>query len=197
MSTKLDAPLMGVREWCVYGFMGNPGTNLISTGRALPWSEGVQEAICAKRVNPERRKDGEPFWLPPEHKAPNYYCTCGLYAYYNRDSYMDHSEQQASNGGIAGVVSAWGKVFRREYGFRAQFMRLEAFIRMCPDMEYMGKRFDLSGAYQEMAERHDVPLIEEEEVSVFMALSGGTVLEPEGSFSPRGFLKQRGETWGK
>jgi hypothetical protein len=80
---------------------------------------------------------------------------------------------------VSGVVSAWGKVIRCGYGFRAEYMKLEAFIVAAEWFEKWGTTIDLLPAHRSLAEKHGVPLIKPDEVSAFMGLSGGSVLECE------------------
>lgn len=197
---KVDAPIMGVREWAV----GDDGS-LNSTGVDSRWEpRGTQSARCLRTSDVSLLREHYNIMLmtvrlggPQEvrrlaqlrreiaeaenggHSAPHQGCGCGLYAFYDRDSCEEYGDGVAKQGGVRGVVSAWGKVIRAEYGFKAQYMRLEAIILERETMEHFGATVGLEGAHKNLADRHGVPLIKPEEVSAFVQLSGGTVLEPE------------------
>jgi hypothetical protein len=172
---KLDSPLMGVREWNV----GKDG-KLGSTSRGGVWSEGTQKATC---------KGGAGFYNysldsydllgpVPSHPAPHKGCGCGLYAFYTQDSLIKYGDNFTSRiDGVSGVVSAWGKIIRCEYGFRAEYMRVEAFIMEHAERSFWGTTVDFRGAYEALAKKYGVPLIKSYEVSAFIGLSGGSVLE--------------------
>jgi hypothetical protein len=174
---KLDSPLMGVREWSV----GNDG-ELGSTGMGGVWSKGTQKATCKSNVfGVTFRYHADEFAMPNQrHRAPHKSCGCGLYAFYNHDALIKHGDNiSAKLDGISGVVSAWGKIIRCEYGFRAEYMKLEALIIEHAERSFWGTTLDMREAYRSLAERHGVPLIKSYEISAFMGLSGGSVLECE------------------
>ena len=174
---KLDAPLMGVREW-------NVGTDgrLLSTGYTYTWNPGVQQAECKDILSvsmPSYPWD-DLYESSHRHRAPHRGCGCGLYAFYTYDSMIKHGDNVThKSNGISGVVSAWGKVIRSEYGFRAEYMKVEAFILEYPKRSYWGTSVDFTEAHESLAKKHGVPLIKSFEVSAFMGLSGGSVMECE------------------
>lgn len=53
------------------------------------------------------------------HEAPQFTCTCGIYA----SKILDHLRRTRSwqHGGVHGQVSLWGSVVEHEQGFRAEF----------------------------------------------------------------------------
>lgn len=197
---KVDAPIMGVREWVV----GDNGS-LKSTGVDSRWEpRGTQSAKCLRTSDVTLLMEHYRFMMMTSqlgdlgdegrlaelrreiaeaenggHLVPHQGCGCGLYAFYDRDSCGEYGDGRAKESGVRGVVSAWGKVIRHEYGFRAEYMRLEAIILERETMEHFGATVGLKGAHKNLADRHGVPLIKPEEVSAFVQLSGGTVLEPE------------------
>jgi hypothetical protein len=176
---KLDSPLMGVREWIV----GKDG-GLRSTGMGGVWSEGAQKATCRSGRGvyglPCHTYDRYALDPTPSHPAPHKGCGCGLYAFYTQDSLIKHGDNIASRiDGVSGVVSAWGKTIRSEYGFRAEYMKLEALIMEHAERSFWGTTLDLRNAHQSLAKKHGVPLIKSYEVSAFMGLSGGSVMECE------------------
>jgi hypothetical protein len=179
---KLDAPLMGVREWNV----GNDGA-LYSTGMANTWTLGVQRAKCESFRSYSFSYTHSPTSMPwvndyesySGHPAPYKGCGCGLYGFYDREALKKHGDGFAQKEGVSGVVSAWGKIIRCAYGFRAEYMKVEAFIVEKESMEWWGSSIDLLPAHRFLAEMHGVPLIKPDEVSAFMGLSGGSVLESQ------------------
>ena len=103
------------------------------------------------------------------HVAPHRGCTCGLYAFYDKRSYEEGGGWfSGRDGHVAGVVSAWGeKVILCEYGFRAQYMKLEALVLD----EVVGNGLDSSGsvreAHEELAWLYGVPLLFPAQVEAF------------------------------
>lgn len=199
---KLDAPIMGVREWVV----GGDGS-LRSVGVEAQWEpRKAQHARCLSSSDVallmehyrfmrmtmhygDARVEDRLAELRNEikvaqyggHPAPQQGCRCGLYAFYDRGSCEEHGDGLAKESGVRGVVSAWGNVIRAEYGFRAEYMRLEATISEQKSLkrDFWTAHATAGPAYKALADKHVVPLIKPEEVSVFVQLSGGTVLDPE------------------
>jgi hypothetical protein len=169
---------MGVREWRV----DDKGA-LRSTNVGGAWLGREVKARCLK-------PDFDNFWYTTnmmprfienlEHPAPHRGCGCGLYAFYDLDSCKEHGDNFShSSSGIRGVVSAWGKTISAEYGFRSEYMRLEALIAEREPLDYWGAELSLIPAYESLAKKHGCALIKSEEVSAFMGLSGGVVLESD------------------
>lgn len=200
---KVGAPVMGVREWAV----GEDGS-LHSTGVPGEWKlKEAQHARCLstgdvallmdhyrwivmtshyvrdpkdkKRLEEMRQKIREA--ENGGHPAPHTGCGCGLYAFYDRETCEEYGDGVAKENGVRGVVSAWGKIIRSEYGFKAEHMRLEAIIQEDKNLkrDFWTAHATAGPAYKALANKHGVPLIKPEEVSAFVQLSGGTVLEPD------------------
>lgn len=60
----------------------------------------------------------------PGQKAPVFDCMCGYWAFWDPElaSTLPSHGSFAKQCNAFGVVEAWGKLIRHEYGFRAQFM---------------------------------------------------------------------------
>ena len=196
---KIEAPILGVREWGV----DEDGT-LLSIGVGGEWRpREVQVAECKTsagwgpssfRMNAHgqivyhRREPEE------AHESPHKGCGCGLYAFYNHETCKENGDG-IEGGGIRGVVSAWGRVIRCEYGIKAEKMRLEALICERESMRYMGANVGIKGAQRDLAHRHGVPLITPEEIPAFVGLHGGVVMEADPQpirFLPEGWTASSG-----
>lgn len=162
--------LVGVREFSVDHEKGrlHPLHEL-----GFPWKPGEdQRALCSGRT----------FGMPEEYDhdtdgAPVAGCTCGLHSYYNLETLHTQGDRTAQHGGgAAGVVSAWGRIILCEYGFRAQYMRLEAIICGRPSVQIMGKMINLVPAWESLARSYGVPLIWPAGTPHFMTSLGGTIL---------------------
>jgi hypothetical protein len=57
------------------------------------------------------------------HVSPGDSCSCGFYVYATLEDLMDNIDLYGTKN--VGLVSAWGKIVLAEYGFRAQWVRLE------------------------------------------------------------------------
>ena len=109
------------------------------------WAPGVSEASCAARRWTLR---GRRAWHPGR-AAPQRDCGCGLYALHQpwdfagplpsrHFGYYDQADT------VIGVVAGWGRAFRGEQGWRAQFARPVALYR-APEL---GEQVDrIAGRY--------------------------------------------------
>jgi hypothetical protein len=64
-------------------------------------------------------------------------------------------------------------------------MKAEAVIMERETMDYWGTTIDMRAAHESLAKMYGVPLLRPDEVSAFIGLSGGSVLDCEKDFTPR------------
>lgn len=63
----------------------------------------------------------------PQHFAPVRHCTCGYYASYDPATYETQANIEGESGYVHGAISAHGRIVLGTGGFRAQFVRVDAF----------------------------------------------------------------------
>lgn len=113
-----DAPLVGFRRWRV----NDDGTlRPDAYYSAAAWGDS-EEAVAVCRHNLHGQVDLRGVELA--HDAPAWGCTCGLHAWYALPSVPTSYEP----GIVIGAVKAWGRVIEHERGFRAERMRVLAFL---------------------------------------------------------------------
>lgn len=181
-------PIMGVREWPV----DEEGYLHSLTGKGDRWEPGEEQAakclrphygalisVIGARFNPVTGvfKLDEPE-EEPKHEAPTKGCMCGLYAWYDRDCAEEHGDGPLGMQRVRGVVSARGRVVLSEYGFKAEYMKLEAIVAEEATVALWGATVGLKGAHRVLARRYGVPLIEPGEVAAFCE-ERGAVLAPD------------------
>jgi hypothetical protein len=112
-------PLLGWRSWRLL-----PGERLAAL--AERHGEWQQPTIAACR-----RLQPYPFtWPPLRHEAPHPYCSCGLYAYFDRrDAEAAAARLRPEPQLIVGQVRVWGRVLTRAGELRAQFGEVEGLAR--------------------------------------------------------------------
>jgi hypothetical protein len=112
------------------------------------------------------------------HFAPNEDCVCGLYAWVNLETCLQHGTVPCSPlvPYIGGVVSARGEVIYAGYGFRAEYMSIEALIIGEENITLFNEEISLMPAYRRLAKLYDVPLLYDPEVMPFM-MDMGVVLD--------------------
>ena len=170
----LDRPLMGVRQYQVddEGYLGS------LTGRGDRWEpDKPRKAECDGgqfghyRMEPMRYDSEAGEWISA-HSAPDPDCGCGYYAYYDLDAHeadFGAAPRRFSFESVStrAVVSAWGDVDLHETGFRSEWMQVEALIVGTAVHKHLGHWIDLMPAWEALAERYAVPLIEEEDAEAF------------------------------
>jgi hypothetical protein len=126
------APELVVGAWRGYRVWRMSGDRLIGWWHtAYTWQPGGSEAACtARRWNLFRGSSSRHPALP----APQRDCRCGIYALH--DPWDFNGELPAHVFGysdvsnvVTGVVAGWGRAFRGEYGWRAQFAKPVALYR--------------------------------------------------------------------
>ncbi len=132
-------PIIAYRLWLII----HPKERLAGAIYQFLWYEGVNFARCAK--------------IPYKHKAPEYHCVCGFYAYKTieycrrelpfplRDGIYQH---------IFGEVELTGKVVEHEYGYRSEKAQVRKLI-LSLSHEYHGRKTML----ERVAEHYKVPLV--------------------------------------
>ena len=96
----------------------------------------------------------------------------------------------AEDSQVTGVVSAWGeKVILCEYGFKAQYVKLEALVVEEEMIEVFGSRVCVRKAHEKLAKRYGVPLLLPPEVTSF-SKERGAVLEAESQYERVAFVKK-------
>lgn len=183
--------LMGVRKWHVrHG-------RLYSTGVLEDnfWTPGADRKATCLKTHRRRAADALTGAL---HFAPHEDCTCGLYAFVDLDTCNEHGDifPSVTPQHVVGVVSARGEVIYAGYGFRAEYMSIEALIIGQEYITTFDEEISLMPAYRKLAKTYDVPLIYNSEVMDFMK-EMGVVLdayvpeeeEPEWQAVPPGAMK--------
>jgi hypothetical protein len=129
------APELVVGAWRGYRVWRIAGDRLTGwwyTGYV--WAPGVSEAGCdATRWTLRGRRVRHPSLAAPQDE-----CTCGLYALQEPWDFAGHLPSRhfgVSNeyNVVIGVVAGWGRAFRGEHGWRAQFAKPMALYR-APDL---------------------------------------------------------------
>jgi hypothetical protein len=125
------APELVVGAWRGYRVWRMAGDRLTGwwhTGHV--WLPGGSEASCAAKRWTLRGRRAQHPGLP----APQRTCSCGLYALHEPWDFAGYLP--SSRFGVAdesnvviGVVAGWGRAFRGERGWRAQFARPVALYR--------------------------------------------------------------------
>jgi hypothetical protein len=129
--TDPDGPELVVGAWRGYRIWRMTGDRLTGwwyTGYA--WVPGGSEATCdAKRWTRRGRRARHP-GLP----APQRGCRCGLYAVQEPWDFAGYLPGRLfgitdESNVVIGVVAGWGRAFRGEHGWRAQFAKPVALYR--------------------------------------------------------------------
>jgi len=135
--------IMGVRAWRV----DKDGFLTSMTRRNERWKpKEVKQATCDRLESIARLNSLGGIGLPDpqrkvmRHEAPHSGCACGLYAFYDRRSCKAHGDRYSvEDRCIMGVVSGWGeRVILCEYGFKVQYMKLEALVLEQEKIEVFG-----------------------------------------------------------
>ena len=115
----------GYRTWRM---AGDWLTGWWHTGYA--WApEGAEASCCAKRWTRRGRRSRH-----PDLPAPQRNCRCGRYALrepWDFAGYLPFSVYGVTDesNAVVGVVAGWGRAFRGQFGWRAQFARPVALYR--------------------------------------------------------------------
>ncbi len=131
-------PIIAYRLWLII----HPKERLAGAIFQFLWYKGVNFARCAK--------------IPYEHKAPEYHCVCGFYAYKTIE-YCRRELPFTLQGlyqHIFGEVELTGKVVEHEHGYRSEKARIKELI-LSPSHEFHGRKFEL----ERIAGYYKVPLV--------------------------------------
>lgn len=163
MIPDFSAPIVGVREWRIEAKLMQTGFSLKSLAAADVWRpKEVKKAKCTTRL---KTNCGG---------APSLYCTCGLHAFYSHYLYrMKGNALEVGGRGIAGIVTGWGRFCEDQWGFRSEYMQLEALIA---PKRRLARARSLSTTYS-------VPLISVDEIDLFIENLDGVVFEGEPPFA--------------
>ena len=187
-------PIIGVRAWRV----DKNGVLRSLTRSGEQWQpREVKQASCERVESIARHAFAGRFDLPDprrkviRHEAPQSGCTCGLYAFYVRPSGKEQGAGfSVEEGHVTGVVSAWGeRVILCEYGFKAQYMKLEALVLEQETIEVFGFPVPVRGAHEKLARRYGVPLLVPDQVEAFVR-GRGAVFAGESPDEPVASLKK-------
>ena len=141
--------VIGYRAW----HLGDDGVLKPWTFTALPWSAGVNRAVCAR---------------DDRHRPPVADCMCGLYALADPSDRRLHLQGEQ----IVGAIAAWGDLEVHRTGFRAQEACIVALA--LPDRAGVDQRDRLERA----AARYGVALVPAGDLSA-EALRHGAPLPEE------------------
>lgn len=187
-------PISGVRAWRV----DKDGFLTSTTRRNERWMpKEVKQATCDRLESIVRLNSLGGIGLPDpqrkviRHEAPHSGCSCGLYAFYDRRTSKEHGDWcSVEDRCVTGVVSAWGeRVILCEYGFKAQYMKLEALVLEQETTEVFGFPVCVREAYEKLARRYGVPLLVPAQIAEFLR-ERGTVFETESQYEPVAQLKR-------
>jgi hypothetical protein len=119
---KREMPVIGYRQWTLTTDwepeVGRP--RIGSIGMATVWEPGVNTATCTFSDNCQLTGLA----------VPDPMCQCGFYAWSSL-----HPDAEDANDSVIGAVLAWGRVlhhgssFALAEGFRAQYVRVLAFLK--------------------------------------------------------------------
>jgi hypothetical protein len=180
----VGAPVVGFRAWAVgkagYGLEGllMPLSSLQDI--TTTWATGEATARCTK-VDAEERRERlhRPRFAGRQvrsvvlhHDAPHAECGCGLYAWKMLLLAIQHIEELAAarvphkmgEKMIVGAVVAWGTVQESEFGFKAQHMRVLAFL----DGDYTTE-------LRRVCERYELPALDAGELVQYARWFGETL----------------------
>jgi len=132
---------LAVGAWRGYRVWRMSGARLIGWWyTTYEWVPAVSEAACsAKRWNLFKGSRSR----HPDLPAPHRDCRCGIYALHDPWDFDDglpahiFGFSDVSNV-VTGVAAGWGRAFRGEYGWRAQFAKPVALYRT----QYFGEQVD-------------------------------------------------------
>lgn len=181
-------PIAGVRAW----FVDEDGYLTSTTGRTERWMPGEEKRATCNRVEPPARHVSARYTDRPglrheaiRHEAPRKGCSCGLYAFYDRPNYERHGDGfSLRESRVMGVVSAWGeKVILCEYGFKAQYMKLEALVLAQETVNVLGFPVSVKEAHEKLARRYGVPLLSRFQIDVF-SNNGRLTVKHESAHKP-------------
>lgn len=148
----LPGPLIGVRALRYVAHTGS----LKSINEPLTngcW-DGAQMAMHCPHGHTEPRLEG---------------CGCGLHAYDSHHALLadpDHTIAQSPDF-VRCVVKGYGAIAEAEYGFASQYMRPLAVILDQPELQFYGVTFDVLAAFENVACKLGVPLIDTADVAAF------------------------------
>lgn len=162
---EYDRRVAGFRTWLV-----SPEQRLMSPhfADAATWTPGRQKAAkCAGNA----------------HAAPGRGCRCGLYAFYTFE------EWEAQEAGfcfrefnpavsVVGIGSASGRTILQERGFRAGFMRVEAFIAYRATYRALGSELSMRPALEALGKVYGVPVIDPVDIAAFCEIEDLEQIEP-------------------
>lgn len=180
-------PIIGVRAWRVdkNGLLYSTTRN---TERWMP--KEVKEATCDRSESIVYHTSARVGALPDPrrkaitHEPPYSGCSCGLYAFYDRRSCKEHGDRFSPDDSyVTGLVSAWGKVILCEYGFRSQYMKLEALVLEQETIEVFGFPVCVREAFKKLSGSYRVPLLSTTEVEAF-SKERGAVFETRPQHEP-------------
>ncbi|HVF78194.1 MAG TPA: hypothetical protein VNA28_07835 [Solirubrobacteraceae bacterium] len=156
-------PLVGFRRWgarrgSLYSgifvagrFMPNPALRLIAPRvRPVPWP--AHEDRVAK------------CFALGGHDAPHRDCNCGFAAYYELPAEPEMPAPEA----VWGVIAGWGHIVECEHGFRAQFARPLALLKL----RYPDDAYERGRRLENVAEAYEIPLLERDELVVYAGWHG-------------------------
>lgn len=111
-------PLVGWRAWHLVDT--DAGVRLHAIGRAATWEPGVaHEAVCLRR-----RSWRERFRPRHDHAAPDWACTCGVWAARTLPAALNvldiYGRKWKPLHRVVGTVALWGEVIEHAHGWRAE-----------------------------------------------------------------------------
>jgi hypothetical protein len=171
-------PILGVRRFGV-----NQKGHL--TGRNYRYEPGWNDARCDASPYASPRY-GVGSWDDPfreyrelTHNPPDEKCNCGFFAFVDWPTAKEHRDEIIPGNCVMAVVEAKGTMELAEYGWRAEKMRVVAIIQTYEKVSVMGFDISSTGPLSELAERYDVPLIQADDVQLFMETRDAEILKPE------------------
>lgn len=112
--------ITGYRAWRV-STAANREMYLMAVGQSTKWEP--KKKIAAVCVTTFRPTVSDPGLLGPGHAAPQFNCTCGVWAFKSIDMLPAalHGQGHRNEIRVIGSVDLWGRVIETENGFRAQY----------------------------------------------------------------------------
>ena len=158
-------PAIGFRVWRIDEMLTEP--RLASPHRFAAWLPGAPlKAECKGELGP--RALANPHQKQPGVAPPVETCTCGIYAYHDKDEMLEAITSRL----VGGVILAWGRLTIHQEGFRAEFARP---LALCYPQLFVRS---MAGSVTRVADVYRLPVLDASHIAVFAAEFGDTYRPP-------------------
>lgn len=101
------------------------------------------------------------------HHPPYQGCGCGLYAFYSYDHLMQYGSDLSGTNFLRVVVKGFGDIIECDSGFRSEKMSLLGVLYDEKEVDVYGQKINLLSAYESVADKLGVPVMEIEDIPEF------------------------------